>query len=175
MANRLHRFLESKGVINSAQVGFRRGCSTTDHIAHLDSDIKTSFNKKGSTVATFLDITKAFDTVWIQGLLFKMARIGISGPLLGWIKVFLTGRNVTVTNGSVISQSTPVQNGELQGAALSPILFNIMLTDFPATTPEATILLYTDDILLYCNTQHPKVPEVILQPALGRVKRWGRK
>lgn len=42
MANRLHWFLESKGIINTAQTGFRRGCSTTDHIAQLDSDIKTS-------------------------------------------------------------------------------------------------------------------------------------
>ncbi|KZR96521.1 Uncharacterized protein APZ42_009098, partial [Daphnia magna] len=75
LSNRLHWYLEAKGLINVSQAGFRKGCSTTDHIAQLDSDIKLSFNMKQCTVATFLYIKKAYDTVWVQGLIYKMAKI----------------------------------------------------------------------------------------------------
>ncbi|KZR99972.1 putative Pol protein, partial [Daphnia magna] len=62
IANRLHWFLETKGLINKEQAGFRRGCSTYDHIIQLESDIKRSFSQKQSTVAAFLDISKAYDS-----------------------------------------------------------------------------------------------------------------
>ncbi|KZS06599.1 Uncharacterized protein APZ42_029899, partial [Daphnia magna] len=135
LANRLHWFLECKGLINIAQAGFRRGCSTTDHIAQLDSYIKTGFNQKKCTVATFLDISKAYDSMWIQGLMYKMANLGITGQFLGWVQEFLTGRNMCVRIGSIVSSSTPIENGVPQGAVLSPILFNIMLKKFPSVHP----------------------------------------
>ena len=144
-------------------------------IAQLDADIKHSFNQKRSTVATFLDIKKAYDTVWIQGLLFKMAKKGIAGSFLGWIKEFLSGRSMSVRIGSVTSIPAPVENGVPQGAVLSPILFNIMLIDFPSSTPVTKILLYADDVLLYSMVKHPTDAEVTLQPALDKVRRWGRK
>jgi hypothetical protein len=175
MANRLHWFLESKGIINTPQAGSRRGCSTTDQIAQLDANIKYSFNQKGSTVATFLDINKGYDTVWIQGLLFKMAKKGIAGAFLGWIKEFLTGRSMSVRIRSITCIPAPVENGVPQGAVLSPILFNIMLIDSPTSTPETKITLYADDLFVYSIVKRPADDEVTLQPALDRVQKWGRK
>ena len=40
--------------------------------------------------ANFLDILKAFDKMWHQGLLFKLEHIGISGNLLSLLKSFLS-------------------------------------------------------------------------------------
>ena len=42
--------------------------------------------------ANFLDILKAFDKMWHQGLLFKLEHIGISGNLLSLLKSFLSNR-----------------------------------------------------------------------------------
>ncbi|EFX62349.1 hypothetical protein DAPPUDRAFT_270569 [Daphnia pulex] len=50
-----------------------------------------------------------------------------------------------------------------------------MLIDFPPSTPETKISLYADDVLLYSIVKHPADAEVTLQPALDRVRRWGRK
>jgi hypothetical protein len=77
-------------------------------------------------VATFLNINKVYDTVWIQGLLFKMAKKGIAGAFLGWIKEFLTGRGMSVRIRSITSIPAPVENGVPKGTVLSPNLFNIM-------------------------------------------------
>ena len=106
-------------------------------------------------MAIFLDINKAYDTDWIQGLLFKMAKNGIAGSFLGWIKEFLAGGGMSVRIGSTTSFPAPVENGVPQGAVLSPILFNIMLIDFPSPSPETKILLFADDVLLYSMVKRP--------------------
>jgi hypothetical protein len=105
LANRIQWLLESKKLINKQQAGFRRGCSTTDHIIQLESQIKQDFSKKRSTVAVFLDISKAYDSLWTQGLIYKASRLGISGPILAWLQEFLTGRSLCVRVGSHTSQS----------------------------------------------------------------------
>ena len=54
--------------------------------------------------ANFLDISKAFDKVWHEGLLFKLEHIGISGNLLSLLKSFLSNRfQQVVLNGQCSS------------------------------------------------------------------------
>lgn len=67
-----------------------------DHVVQLEVDVKTSFTKKKTTVAVFLDISKAYDCVWIQGLLYKLASVKVSGHMLRWIREFLNGRKISV-------------------------------------------------------------------------------
>lgn len=55
----------------------------------LELDVKEEFSQMESTVAVNLDICKAYDCVWIQRLLFKLASIGVNGCLLSWISNFL--------------------------------------------------------------------------------------
>jgi hypothetical protein len=50
-----------------------------DHIAQLEADIQIGFCMKKSAVAVFLDIKKAFDSVLPQGLVYKIAKMGIPG------------------------------------------------------------------------------------------------
>ncbi|KAI9565067.1 putative R-directed D polymerase from mobile element jockey-like [Daphnia sinensis] len=128
IANRLHWLLETKGKINKIQAGLRRGCSTMDHIIQLETNIVTSFSQKKSTVAVFLDIKKAYDSIWIQGL-FKMASMGITGAILAWLKNFVTGRSMCVRIGDQESSRKTISNGVPQGEVISPILFNIMMND----------------------------------------------
>jgi hypothetical protein len=48
------------------------------------------------TSITFADVSKAFDRVWIRGLLLKLERYGIKGDLLMWLKSYLTNRSQRV-------------------------------------------------------------------------------
>ena len=77
ITNRIFWFVESKNLI-CPNLSRKRRC-TTDHLVNLDLDIKRSFIEKQSTVAVFLDIDKAYDSVWIIGLLYKLSKIGIHG------------------------------------------------------------------------------------------------
>ncbi|XP_045025199.1 uncharacterized protein LOC123469925 [Daphnia magna] len=145
-----------------------------DHIIQLETDIVTSFSKKKSTVAVFLDIEKAYDSIWIQGLLFKMASMGITGAILAWLKNFVTGRSMCVRIGDQESSHKTISNGVPQGAVISPILFNIMMSDFPMQQQTKT-LLFADDVTIYTQVNQPEDAETTLQPALDKIYRWGSK
>ena len=65
---RLRSHLEHIGFINKHQSGFRRATSTDDHLFRLSQSIMESFNREEHVVAAFLDVEKAFDNVWHNGL-----------------------------------------------------------------------------------------------------------
>ena len=73
-------------LISSNQSGFR----PEDYINQLlciTHDIYQSFDEDLETRAVFLDISKAFDKNWYEGLLCKLKQNGISGTLLNIITV----------------------------------------------------------------------------------------
>jgi hypothetical protein len=126
-------------------------------------------------VAVFLDIDKAYDSVWVKGLLYKLSKIGCTGNCLGWLQNFLQNRSICIRLGSHISQSRVIKIGVPQGAVLSPFLFNLMLIDFPSPPLDITLQLYADDFNVYTQVKKPIDAEPVLQPYIEKVARWGRK
>ena len=84
VTNRLQWWMENKGIFNKFQSGVRKNRSCEDHILRLQDEVRN----KHSTLACFLDLEKAFDTMWIQGLLYKMQQIGLKGQIYSWIRDF---------------------------------------------------------------------------------------
>ena len=68
----LRSHVEHIGFIDKHQSGFRKAKSTDDHIFRLSQSIMESFNRGEHAVTAFLDIEKAFDNVWHNGLRFKI-------------------------------------------------------------------------------------------------------
>ena len=64
-------------LLNSAQGGFRPGHSTTDTIARFTDDVLLKANDSQCTLATFIDLRKAFDTVDHSILPHKPISLGI--------------------------------------------------------------------------------------------------
>jgi hypothetical protein len=93
---RLSWLLEKNGKRLKKQAGFRKGRSTMDKIISLDHYIRHGFNQPKSlnNYTVFLDISKAFDSTWIQGLLYKLNNIGITGNILRWISNLLRNRTL---------------------------------------------------------------------------------
>lgn len=58
-----------------------------DNIIALKQYIRNEFNHKRTinTYEVFLNVDKAFDPTWIQGLLFKLSTKGVGDPILGWL------------------------------------------------------------------------------------------
>ena len=76
--NNLHSYLDANNLITKNQSGFRPGDSTTNQLLYLVNEIHHAFEdpKSLEVRAVFLDISKAFDKVWHDGLIFKLKKKG---------------------------------------------------------------------------------------------------
>ena len=82
--NNMYNYLISNNLITSNQSGFKPGDSTTNQLLYITHIIHSSFDSSMSLEVRhiFLDMSKAFNKVWHEGLLFKLKQNGISGSVL---------------------------------------------------------------------------------------------
>ena len=98
----LYLHLVSCEVLNPNQSGNRPGDSTINQLISITHTIFKAFdfNPPLDVRSVYLDISKAFDRVWHDGLVYKLKRCGVSGQLLSLIQSFLKDRKQrTVLNG----------------------------------------------------------------------------
>ena len=71
-----------------------------------------------------MDVSKAFDKVWHERLIFKLKSMGICDALLDLIGSFLENRFQRVVLNGQISEWLPVRAGVPQGSILEPLFFS---------------------------------------------------
>jgi hypothetical protein len=86
-----------------------------------------------SMATVFLDIEKAFDTIWHTGLLHKLFKFEFSTSLVNFISSFLSQRKLRVSVKGEMSTSREMQAGVPQGSALSLTLYSMYINDVPQT------------------------------------------
>ena len=96
--NTLFEYLKSNELLVNCQSGFLPGDSCISQLLSITHDIYKAFDGNPSLEVrgVFLDISKAFDRVWHEGLLFKLKCIGINGPLYLLLKNYLSNRKQRV-------------------------------------------------------------------------------
>ena len=129
------------------QAGFRSGRSTTDQVTLLCQHIEDSFQAGEKAGAVFLDLTAAYDTVWLRGLHMKFLETIPDKHMVSFIMEMLTNRSFRLhTSNGQSSRVRKLKNGVPQGSVLAPILFNIYIHDLPATTSRK--YGYADDLAI---------------------------
>ena len=119
---RLRSYLKDIGFINKYQSGFRQHKFTDDHLFRLSQSVKESFNRKEHVVAAFLDVEKAFDNVWHNGLRYKIFMLDLPTKMTRWLSNFLVGRVIQVNVNGFLSDQISSTAGVPQGSVLSPLL-----------------------------------------------------
>ena len=115
----IYEHLTANKLLSDKQSGFRPCESTINQVLSTTHEIYNAFEHHHDTRAVFLDILKAFEKVWNDGLLLKLRSNGISGPLLNLLSEFLSERyQRTVLNG---------KSSDWRSGVLGPLLFLVNL------------------------------------------------
>ena len=138
-------------IIPEEQCGFVSGKSTTTQLSRLKHHIRNNLNNKTSTGMILLDIERAFDRVWHAGLLKKMIDYNFPAYIIKIVKSFLHERKFQVNVSGKRSALFPIPFGVPQGAVLSPMLYNLFVSDAP-TVINCERAFFADDTAFFTSS-----------------------
>lgn len=153
LVKRINDHLSTHDILSDDQFGFRNGHSTNHQLMRISKSIKKSLNKKESTGMLAYDVEKAFDSVWHKGLLYKMIKYKFPTYITKLVKSFLTKRSFHVSIDGTASKSHNIIAGVPQGSVLSPILYNIFMSDLAISFCEKC--MFADDTSVQKSAKSP--------------------
>ncbi|BHF75643.1 hypothetical protein SprV_0501873900 [Sparganum proliferum] len=127
LLNRLNNHLE-QGLLPESQCGFRRHRGTTDMIFAARQLQEKCQEMRTHLYSTFVDLTKAFDTVNREGLWKIMQKFGCPERFIEMVRQLHDGMMARVTDNGAVSEAFAVTNGVKQGCVLAPTLFSLMFS-----------------------------------------------
>ena len=169
--NNLYSYLVTNNLISANQSGFRPGDSTTNQLLYLVHMIHLALDEQKEVRSVFLDISKAFDKVWHEGLLFKLKQNGIEGNLLKLLESYLSNRNQRVVINGFESAWGVIGAGVPQGSVLGPLLFLIYINDLENGI-KSNVKFFADDTSLFSIVSNPTLSADELNADLNEVGNW---
>ena len=167
---RWRTFFTSCKIIEEEQEGFREKRSTVRSLYRMQLELEDVQRNEKPAALLKIDLEKAFDSGWIDGLLYKLQNSGITVCLLNIIQAFLSNRLSFIKIGNYRSNDFPIHIGLPQGSVLSPTLFILFINDFIDTyhirfkfADHTALILTADDNLQLANRK---------QAAADDIKRW---
>ncbi|XP_076298340.1 uncharacterized protein LOC143217689 [Lasioglossum baleicum] len=174
--NAIEHFSSTNNLIPETQFGFRRRHSTIHAIAKFTADICWARNAGDCVGAIFIDLEKAFDTVWLDGLFFKLIKKNFPPHLIKMLWSMTHNKTFKVSEGQNSSSIVfTVQNGLQQGAVNSPILFSLYLSDLLIMfnlkeDNRKGAIAYADDLLSYIIDNRPSIIKKKLQELFDKIQ-----
>lgn len=141
---RIFNFLIENVLLYKFQSGFIPGHSTSHQLIELVHEILQALDNHELICLIFCDVSKAFDRVWLRGLILKLERYGIKGNLLEWLRSYVSGREQQVIIKNCVSEKGKLKAGVPQGSILGPLLFLIFINDI-ADDMLGLCRLFADD------------------------------
>ena len=121
--------------------------------------------------SVFLDMSKAFDKVWHEGLLYKLKYMGISGDLYNLPENNFSGRFQRVILNGQQSSWKPILAGVPQGPILCPLFFLIYINDWPNEL-KSNVKLFPDGKSLFTIVKDKNESASILNNDLLLIYKW---
>ena len=172
----LYDYFIYNDLLTPCQSGFIKGDSCVNQLLAITHEIHKNLDANPSidTVGIFLDMSKAFDKVWHNGLICKLQSYGVHSNLLLLLKNYLSNRKQRVVLNGATSSWKPIKSGVPQGSVLGPLLFLIFINDLPDNlicNPK----LFVDDVSLNALMYDKNACTKHLKDDLNTLYEWSAK
>lgn len=173
---RLTLEVERRHILPAHQAGFRSKKSTLYNIIRLEryahEQLHGPRGKRHASVI-FFDIKAAFDSVWHDGLIYKLNDLKIPRYLLRYLVAFLYNRTATIEMENILSRTFQLNSGTPQGSPLSPLLYIIFTADSMTGIPQHTEHgLFADDTALWTSSNSIASLSLRLQQSVDAFGCW---
>ena len=149
VANRIYDFLAPQ--LHHGQAGFIKGLSAVDQFHNLRSIIlECKYYYKKQIYLMFLDFKKMFDTVWHNGLFYKMWQFGIRGKIWRIIKLIYNNSHCKLAVDGVLSKIIRLERAVKQGGKTSTTLMILYIDDLIRELQQLKIGVNLAHLLIAC-------------------------
>jgi hypothetical protein len=121
----------------------------------LLNNVNRNYDERRLTGAGFLDVAKAFDTVWVKGLLYKLTFLNLPSFLVKTISSYLHFRTSETSFQSATSRRRGMRAGVAQDELVSPVLFSLYVNSIPAPSRHIEVAQYADNTALVAKSRKP--------------------
>ena len=140
-----YNFLVQNKLLYGGQHGFRTQHSTETALYEFVDKVNNFLDTGYLPLATYLDLSKAFDTLDHSILLAKLNYYGVKNAALSWFQSYLTGRTQYTVFKECSSSTYPLITGVPQGSILGPLLFLVYFNDIYRSSNKVNMIMYADD------------------------------
>ena len=173
LANRQFvKFLDNSNKISKFQSGNRKHHSTETALLSVTDDLLKAMDEKKISILVLMDMSKAFDSINHDMLLFKLRNLSVSPSALEWFKSYLKGRYQYFRIRDVVLQSLPVDFGVPRGSILGPL--TVYINDLLTVPKLCQTASYVDDSKLYLKFKTNELRNAVsaVNSDLNEICRW---
>ena len=135
-------------------------------------NFSSSLDSKQSTIAVYLDFSKAFDTVNHNILMSKLLHNGVRGVMQQWFGSYLTNRIQYVSIKNCNSSLSNITLGVPEGSVLSPVLFLLYINDMYRSSNQMRFVHFADDTTVFASGSDINNVHATMNRELVGVDNW---
>jgi hypothetical protein len=170
---RLTLELNHRNILPRHQAGFLEGKSTMYNILRLSRCARQALDKSQHAAAIFFDIKSAFDSVWHDGLIYKMKDFRLPNYLIHWTISFLYKRTAQIELENQLSRTFELNSGTPQGSPISPLLYILFTADSMNAIPLGVDYgLFADDTAIFTSSNTTSRVRDRLQESIVGFEQW---
>ncbi len=168
----LYEFLNRLNLLCEGQSGFRPKHSCATALTHMTDSWLKALDSGKMVGVTFIDFSKAFDSVNHDILIDKLKTYGCSDSAVSWFNSYLSNRSQVVYFKGSLSGKENIGRGVPQGSILGPLLFVLFVNDIPLHLSKCDSDLYADDTSVYTVGSSSVEIQERLQTDMDSMSKW---